>query len=985
MNMGIRLATFFIGWASISVTASETPVDGRLRETKFDKDLIPGSAGIGASIPLSNGRQIVRNRAGSWFVGFDSLNGPRMAVAVDTRSEGRHFKAALDLGRLLEMPSQESEGFSMAIDSHDNLHVVWGTDTGLFHSWCDVSGENGYRKVSEQPAWKTAFRKPGFEKLADAGARLGDLACEPDGRLWVVYSRDGSIFAACPEAGRWRASLVAEPFPRWMVISEPPDHMEYEIRMVDEGCRDPVLEIDEKGVFHLAFAHRWELYYTFSADGETWTARPPERPRPEIGMWDSPFPDAERVAYAHAFNPSLILYRGQPLVVYQHEGMVDLDPFSKDYVKERWTGVANVGYAVREETDWRRGYISKSKEIMVKRLPPGEGHLEKDDPNFRKTGIDGDGRVFLAAEEQWRPAIGRDRFGIPWAVWNDTTRRYNYFSRWMNDGFDDKREWRGAFYGLSKHSTVEKQAPPESNELGTLVLAADRIYFCRMPVASIDPAEDRYFQVLDLLEFSSARNIRTGLTPLERNPASPVFGPNPDPDEWDSSRVSANVTYDEDAQVYRMRYGGAGYKNWVAEDGDVTNSYSGYAESSDGLHFERKKVGLVDLLGSKDNNLLIPVRTSFEDKEETDPRKRYKAIITYGPYLRKIGKEGRILSAYSSDEIHWVIDEDITGTNKAPSSDHGAGPSYEDPFDFPERRFKSIHRAYNLSGRAVGMSYAPALQGPWDGFEDVLDYYEPYRYPPHGDRQRSGWLILEAGGGIGEDQVYGGGGRIEDGIYLLKYVPVYFDGRYSISLAMSRDGVNFYRMKNGESSLSPSGAGNWDSGIVAGGGSSIEKGEDLWIYYTGTPWHHNTMVRPFGSKARLAVTGGVFGRPEWFVGIATIRNHAWTFAEVVDSTIEGTLESIPVSVEGMRNRRLLVNVDGIGDHGKIGVELLDADTMEPVPGFKRADCRPIATGLDVPVTWKGGEWFANLRNDRVVIRFYLSGASARFHAFRFSK
>jgi hypothetical protein len=982
--MRVSFCSFLIALVTIVVTASEMPVDGRLRETKFDKDLVPGSAEVGAVIPLSNGRQIIRNRAGSWFVGFDGDSGPRLALAVNTRSEGRHFETALDLGRLLGMPSRNSEGFSMAVDLHDNLHVVWGTDDGLFHSWCDVSGEGGYRNISERAAWKTTAGEPGFEKIADAGASLGDLDFAPDGRLWVVYSEGGSIVAARLVDGTWGTSLIAEPFPRWMVVSEPPDHMEYDIQMVDEGCRDPVLEIDEEGILHLVFAHRWEIYYTFSADGEAWSARTPERPRPEIGMWDSPFPDAERVAFAHSFSPSLTLHRGQPLVVYQHEGMVDLDPHSEDYVKERWTGVANVGYAVREDTGWRRGYISKSKEIMVKRLPPGEGHLDKDDPNYRKTGIDGDGRVFLAAEEQWRPVIGSDRFGIPWAVWNDTTRRYNYFSRWMQASFDDQREWRGAFYGLSKSSTVEKQAPPESNELGTLVVAADRVYFCRMPVPSIDPESDRHYQVLDLLEFSAARNIRTGLTSLERHPASPVFGPNPDPDEWDSSRVSANVTYDEDAQVYRMRYSGAGYKNWIAEEGDITNAYSGYAESKDGLHFERKKVCLVDLLGSTDNNLLIPVTTSFEDKEETDPKKRYKAIITYGPYLKKIGKEGRILSAYSSDEIHWVIDEDLTGTDKAPSSDHGAGPSYEDPFDFPERRFKSIHRAYNLSGRAVGMSYAPAIDGPWTGYEDVLDYYDPYKYPPHGDRQRSGWLILEAGGGVGEDQVYGGSGRIEDDIYFLRYVPVSFDGRYSMSLAMSRDGVNFYRIKNGDSSLSPSGAGNWDSGIIAGG-SPVEKGDDLWIYYTGSPWHHNTMIRPKGTRARLAVTGGIFGRPEWFVGLATIRNHAWTYAEVTDSSMEGILDSIPISVEGMRARRLLVNVDGIGDHGHIGVELLDADTMEPVSGFGRAECRPIAAGLDVPVGWEGGEWLTNVHDGRVVIRFCLSGPSVRLHAFRFSE
>ena len=103
MNMRILLGAFLIASATISATASETPIDDRLRETKFDKDLIPGIAEIGAAILLANGRQIVRHRAGSWFVGFDSRSGSRVAVAIDTRFEGRHFESALNLDQLPEI------------------------------------------------------------------------------------------------------------------------------------------------------------------------------------------------------------------------------------------------------------------------------------------------------------------------------------------------------------------------------------------------------------------------------------------------------------------------------------------------------------------------------------------------------------------------------------------------------------------------------------------------------------------------------------------------------------------------------------------------------------------------------------------------------------------------------------------------------------------------------------------------------------------
>ncbi|RKX33352.1 MAG: hypothetical protein DRP71_10505 [Verrucomicrobia bacterium] len=966
------------GFAHFTVVASFQTVDQPLRETKFDKDLIAGSVGVGASISLSNGRQIVRNKAGSWFVGFDSETGPHLAVARETRSEGRHFETTLDLNQLLGIASAESEGLSMAIDSHDNLHLVWGTEEGLFHSWCFVGEENGYTRVSERAGWKTTLGSGALEKVAEAGARLGDLAVAPDGGLWLAFSRRGSIVVARYEGG-WKFAEAAGPLSRWAVVSEPPDHEDYEIRQIEEGCRDPVLEIDGDGTLHLAFAHRWEVYYSQSRDGKRWTARPPKQPRPEIGGWDSPFATAERVAYAHAFSPSMVLVQGRPLVAYQFEGMVDLDPHNPEFMRERWNGVASVGYAYREEAGWRRDYLYKSREIMVKRLPPGEGHWKEGDSNYRKPRMDQWSEVFLADEEQWRPVLGTDRFGIPWAVWNDTTRRYNYFSRWLGEGFDERREWRGAFYGLSKHSTMEKHAPPGSSELGTLVLAADRIYFCRMPVASIDPAQDRYTQVLDLLEFSAAHNIRTGLTQFRRHPSSPIFGSNPDRSAWDGSRVVGGVRYEPETGVYRMFYGGSGPKNWEAEDGDVTNGFNGYAESLDGIHFERKNLGLVEFRGNKENNIYYGIQY-FEDPDETDPARRFKGFITNSnkAYLKELGKEGRILYAYSGDSLHWTVAEDIT--DQAPTSDHGAGPSYKDPYDFPERRYKSTHRAYNLTGRALGMSYSAELLGPWKGFEDVLDYYDPYENPPHIVKVRSGWLIFEAGGGIGEDQVYGGGVRLEDSVYLLQYAPVYFDGRYSTAFAISRDGLNFYRIKNGENSLPPSGAGNWDSGIIQGG-AFVDQGDEKWFYYSGSPWHHNTMVRPGGKRA---LTGGIFGRPEAFVGIATVRNHAWTFAALSDPLVEGTLDTLPIQIGRGSERRLLLNIDGIGDQGQIEVELLDSKTGVPIPGFERSDCRPIAAGLDVPVAWRGGERLSDVHCGQVIIRFYFSGIQSKLHAFRFS-
>ena len=124
-----------------------------VRETQFDKDLIAGSAGVGAALPLANGRQIVRNRAGAWFVGFDSNSGPRLSVAFGSRCEGRHFTPALDLRNLLGLANRESYGFSLVIDGNDRLHAAWHGEKGIYTAWCDVSGSRGYRNAARADAW----------------------------------------------------------------------------------------------------------------------------------------------------------------------------------------------------------------------------------------------------------------------------------------------------------------------------------------------------------------------------------------------------------------------------------------------------------------------------------------------------------------------------------------------------------------------------------------------------------------------------------------------------------------------------------------------------------------------------------------------------------------------------------------------------------------------------------------------------------------
>jgi len=77
---------------------------------------------------------------------------------------------------------------------------------------------------------------------------------------------------------------------------------------------------------------------------------------------------------------------------------------------------------------------------------------------------------------------------------------------------------------------------------------------------------------------------------------------------------------------------------------------------------------------------------------------------------------------------------------------------------------------------------------------------------------------------------------------------------------------------------------------------------------------------------------------------------------------------------------LHINIDSW--RGRVLVEMLDADTMQPVPGFGKDECIPtIVNSIDATVRWKGNANLASLQGKTVRLRFHLW--QAEMYAFWF--
>lgn len=117
-------------------------------------------------------------------------------------------------------------------------------------------------------------------------------------------------------------------------------------------------------------------------------------------------------------------------------------------------------------------------------------------------------------------------------------------------------------------------------------------------------------------------------------------------------RFSAYITviHNDEAQKFQMYYrGNAGFKDGTS--GEVTC----YAESADGKTWVKPKLGLHEINGSKDNNVMLanlaPYTHNFApfiDRRPGVPKEqRYKALAGLG------GKYGGLSAFVSADGLHW--------------------------------------------------------------------------------------------------------------------------------------------------------------------------------------------------------------------------------------------------------------------------------------------------------------------------------------------
>lgn len=263
-----------------------------------------------------------------------------------------------------------------------------------------------------------------------------------------------------------------------------------------------------------------------------------------------------------------------------------------------------------------------------------------------------------------------------------------------------------------------------------------------------------------------------------------------------------------------------------------------YAESTDGVRWEKPELGLVEFAGSTANNILLrgPHGAGvFRDDREPDPARRYKML-----YVREDGRE--MTTAVSPDGLRW--------DRHAACPEMAAVGDTHNNAQWTGDRYVAFTRLWSQGDykgvRVVGRSDSPDFVH-WTPAEPVLrgmdDAHQVYAMP----------VFRYGDGYLGLPMIFN---TIED--------------RVHPELAWSADTVHWQRLAPGKPLIPNGPVGAWDWGCVFAAAHPIMRDDGIRLYYGGSDnvhgnWRRGGMglacLRPDGFAGYYADDGDIVTHP----------------------------------------------------------------------------------------------------------------------------
>ncbi|PYV16725.1 MAG: hypothetical protein DMG07_07230, partial [Acidobacteria bacterium] len=164
------------------------------------------------------------------------------------------------------------------------------------------------------------------------------------------------------------------------------------------------------------------------------------------------------------------------------------------------------------------------------------------------------------------------------------------------------------------------------------------------------------------------------------------------PGTWDSTRSKfyGTVIYEPETGLWKMWYTGSqDQPPWMRMTSVTDTRHIGYAVSRDGLHWKKPKLGIIDYLGSRENNLVVldgQAASVIDLKRSKVPgaKRRYRM------YMESFGGPPPGATNFrwfgSDDGLHWEEEGRVSEQELPIELAHVI---YDPDDPHPERRWKA--------------------------------------------------------------------------------------------------------------------------------------------------------------------------------------------------------------------------------------------------------------------------------------------------------
>jgi hypothetical protein len=401
---------------------------------------------------------------------------------------------------------------------------------------------------------------------------------------------------------------------------------------------------------------------------------------------------------------------------------------------------------------------------------------------------------------------------------------------------------------------------------------------------------------------------------------------------WEGN-ISTYHTIFRDGEIYRMYYRGAHYDEQTQKS--LNKEVCCYAESKDGIHWYKPRLGLVEFQGSKQNNIILTGRAShnlapFRDENPAaKPAEKYKAVG---------GVEGGLVTFASTDAIHWKP------LSEKPVVTKGYFDSLNTAFwDTYRQRYLEFHRQYRNSLRDIMVCTS----------DDFAHWSEPEWLEYQGAPPQHLYTNAIAPYDRAPQILIGLPMRLVLGRNPEKHSQ---DGVTDIGFMTSRDGQNFRR---------------WNEAFVRPGMQP-----DRWVNRNNLPARGivETLADVPGAPPELSfyATEGYYRGPATRLRRYTIRPDGFVSVSAPPDGGEMTTKLVAFSAADHLGE-LTINF-ATSAVGWLKCELLD-EAGKPIPGYTLADADEIyGDQLEKAVTWQGKSDISSLADTPFAMRFVMHDA-----------